>query len=67
MKFTTALVSVGITKLSELVIVQPTSNIYLLYIFGFVMSSGLGYIYSAIAPWIATKICTTLVHRETSN
>lgn len=65
MKFTTASVSVGITKLSELVIEQPTSNIYLLYVFGFVVSCGLGYIYAAIAPWIVTKICTKLVHRNT--
>lgn len=57
-KLVTAFVSIIITKLSEL-IVQPNSNIYLLYLFGFVMSSSLGFIYTAIAPWIATKICLT--------
>lgn len=58
MKLITASTSIGITKLSEMV-VQPKANINLLYLFGFVMSASLGFIYSAIAPWIATKICVT--------
>lgn len=65
MKFFTAFASVVITKLAEL-IVPPQSNIYMLYVFGFVMSSALGYIYSTIAPWIATKIETRLIYRKTS-
>ncbi|XP_037044766.1 glucose-6-phosphatase 2-like [Bradysia coprophila] len=55
-KLVTVLVSICITKFSEL-IVQPKSDIYLLYIFGFVMSCSLGFVYSAISPWIAAKIC----------
>lgn len=66
MKFTTALVSVAITKLSEL-IVQPKSNIYIFYLYGFVLSAVLGYVYSAIAPYISTKFATRLVYRKTSN
>lgn len=66
MKFTTALVSVAITKLSEL-IVAPKSNVYLLYVFGFVMSTSLGFIYSAVAPWVATKFASRLVYRKTSS
>ena len=66
MKFTTALISVAITKLSEL-IVQPKSNVYLLYLFGFVMSASLGFIYSAIAPYLSTKFASKLVYRKTSS
>jgi len=66
MKFTCALISVAVTKLSELII-QPKSNVYLLYLFGFVMSSSLGFIYSAIAPWASTKFTSKLVYRKTSS
>lgn len=66
MKFTTALISVAVTKLSEL-IVEPKSNVYLLYLFGFVMSTSLGFIYSAIAPWLSTKFASKLVYRKTSS
>jgi glucose-6-phosphatase len=66
MKFTTALISIVITKLSEL-IVQPKSNVYMLYLFGFVMSSTLGFIYSGLAPYLSTKFASRLVYRKTSS
>lgn len=66
MKFTTALISVVITKFSELII-QPKFNIYVFYLYGFVLSASLGYIYSAIAPFISTKFAAKLVYRKTSS
>lgn len=65
-KSVTALVSIGITKLSEF-IEPPKSDIYLLYLFGFVMSCSLGFVYSAISPWLATKICFSNRKRVSAN
>jgi len=67
MRLATAMVSLTLAKCSELIPKPPSSQLYMLYAYGFLLSACLAFIYTALSPLLVVKCTPKLVYRKNSS